>query len=79
MTANATSVVNTQGGVQSRRDTVGLQPSVAVKVGKNTLNETVMVQVRLHAVDKANVFSENAGNDILQCHVYNLPILERIN
>jgi hypothetical protein len=38
VTANATTVASTQGGAQSRRVTVGLYPSVAVKVGKKALN-----------------------------------------
>jgi hypothetical protein len=79
VTANATRVANTQGGAQSRRVTVGLYPSVAVRVGKNALNEReMMIQVRLHAADKSNVLSGSAENDILRCRVYNLPIRERI-
>ena len=55
VTANATRAANTQGGAQSRRVTVRLYPSVAVRVGKNTLNESdVMIQVALHAIDKSN-------------------------
>ena len=80
MTANATRVAKTQGGAQSKRVTVGLYPSVAVRVGKNTLNEReVMIQVRLHAVDELNALSGNVKNDVLQCHVYNLPIRQGTN
>ena len=53
MTANATRVVKTQGGAQSKRVTVRLYPSVAVMVGKNTINEREkMIQVMLHEVDE---------------------------
>jgi hypothetical protein len=77
VTANTTRVANIQGGAQSRRVTVGLCPSVAVRVGKNTLGESeVMIQVRLHAGDKLNTLPRNAMNDALQCHVYNLPICQ---
>ena len=55
MTANATRVANTQGGAQSRRVTVRLYPSVAVRVGKNALNEReMMMEVMLRVVDKFN-------------------------
>ena len=75
MTANATRVAGTQGGAQSRRVTVGLYPSVAMRVGKNALKEReVMIQVRLHAGDKLNTLSGNVVNDILQCHAHNPPI-----
>jgi hypothetical protein len=38
---------NTQGGAQSRRVIVGLNPSVAARVGKNVLDEReVVIQVR---------------------------------
>ena len=54
-TANATRAAKTQGGAQSRRVTVRLYPSVAVRVGKNALNESdVMIQMALHVVDKSN-------------------------
>ena len=53
MTANATRVVKTQGGAQSKRVTVRLYPSVAVMVGKNAINEREkMIQVMLHEVDE---------------------------
>jgi len=53
VTTNATRVANTQGGAQSRRVTVRLYPSVAVRVGKNALNEReMMIQVMLNAADK---------------------------
>ena len=40
---------NTQGEAQSRRVIVELNPNVAVRVGKNALNEReVMIQVRRH-------------------------------
>ena len=80
MTANATRVANNHGGAQSRRVTVGLYPSVAVRVGKNTLGESeVVIQVSLHAGDKSNTLSRNAMTDVLQCHVYNLPICQNIS
>jgi hypothetical protein len=75
VTANATRVANTQGGAQSRRVTVGLYPRVAVRVGKKALNEReMMIQVMLRAGNKSNTFSGSAENDVLQCHVYYLPI-----
>ena len=53
MTANATRVANTQGGAQSRRVTVRLYPSVAVRVGKNTVNERERrIQVMLYVVNE---------------------------
>ena len=59
VTTNATRVANTQGGAQSRRVTVRLYPSVAVRVGKNALNEREMImEVMLHVVDKSNVCPE---------------------
>jgi hypothetical protein len=40
---------NTQGGAQSKRVIVGLNPSVAARAGKNVLNESeVMIRVRRH-------------------------------
>ena len=55
VTANATRVAKAQGGAQSKRVTVRLYPNVAVRVGKNAVNEReVMIQVRLHVVDKLN-------------------------
>ena len=52
-TADATRVASTQGGAQSSRVIVGLYPSVAVRVGKNALNEREMtIQMRLHAADE---------------------------
>jgi hypothetical protein len=71
VTANATRVANAQGGAWGRRVTVGLYPSVAVRVGKCALNERDMaIQVMLHAADKSNVSSGSVENDILRCHVY---------
>ena len=53
MTANATRVANTQGGAQSRRVRVRLYPSVAVRVGKNTVNERERrIQVMLYVVNE---------------------------
>jgi hypothetical protein len=47
---------------QSRRVTVGSYPSVAVRVGKNALNEReMMIQVMLYAADKSNMFSGECG------------------
>jgi hypothetical protein len=78
--ANATRVANTQGGAQSRRVTVVLYPSVAVRVGKNAPNEReMMLQAKLHAAAKSNTLSGSVENDVLQCHVYNLPIRQGIN
>ena len=62
MTANATRVENSQGGAQSKRVTVRLYPSVAVRVGKNVLNEReVTIQIMLHAADKLNALWEYGG------------------
>ena len=59
VTANATRVANTHGGAQSRRVTVRLYPSVAVRVGKNALNEREMtIAVMLHAVGKSTTLWE---------------------
>jgi hypothetical protein len=78
--ANATRVANTQGGAQSRRVTVVLYLSVAVRVGKNAPNEReVVIQAKLHAAAESNTLSGSAENDVLQCHVYNLPIRQGIN
>ena len=53
MTTSATRVANTQGGAQSRRVMVRLYPSVAVRVGKNVLNEReITIQTTLHTADK---------------------------
>ena len=60
MTANATRVAKAQGGAQSKRVTVRLYPSVAVRVGKNALNEReVVIQVRLRVADKLNAVWEH--------------------
>ena len=57
MTANATRVVKTQGGAQSKRVTVRLYPSVAVRVGKNTINERERkIQAVLHVVNELSAF-----------------------
>jgi len=78
VTTNATRVANTQGGAQSRRVTVRLYPSVAVRVGKNALNEReMMMEVILHGVDKSDALLEY-GRNVLQCHIYNLPIHQGI-
>ena len=62
MIKNATRVANTQGGAQSKRVTVRLYPSVAVRVGKNALNEReMMMEVILQGVDKLNAFLEYGG------------------
>ena len=62
VTANATRVANSQGGAQSKRVTVRLYPSVAVRVGKKVLNEReVTIQVILHAADKLNALWEYGG------------------
>ena len=62
MTTNAIRVANTQGGAQSRRVTVRLYPSVAVRVGKNALNEReMMMEVILHGVDESNALLEYGG------------------
>ena len=59
MTANETRVANTHGGAQSKRVTVRLYPSVAVRVGKKALNEReVMIQVMLHTTDKLSALRE---------------------
>lgn len=74
VTTNATRVANIQGGAQSRRVTVRLYPSVAVRVGKNALNEReMMMQVMLNAVDKWTRLG-NVRNEVLKCHVRNPPI-----
>ena len=53
VTANATKLANIQGGAQSKRVVVRPYPSVAVRVGKNALNEREMTkEVTLHAADK---------------------------
>ena len=53
VTANATIVANIQGGAQSKRVVVRPYPSVAVRVGKNALNEREMImKAMLHAIDK---------------------------
>jgi len=62
VTTNATRVANTQGGAQSKRVTVRLYPSVAVRVGKNALNEReMMMEVMLHVIDKSNALLEYGG------------------
>ena len=61
-TTNATSVVNIQGGTQSRRVTVRLYPSVAVRVGKNVPNEReVTIQAALQIVNKLNEIRKYKG------------------
>lgn len=78
VTTNATRVANTQGGAQSRRVTVRLYPSVAVRVGKNALNEReVMMQVMLNIADKWTRLG-NMRNQVLECHVHNPPIRQSI-
>lgn len=76
MTANATRVANPQGGAQSRRVTVRLYPSVAVRVGKKALKEREMIiQVTLH-MEVSWKQPEKARGDALQRHVHDLPICE---
>ena len=78
MTANATKVGSTQGGAQSKRVVVRSHPGVAVRVGKNALNETEMtIEVTLHVIDKWRCLRE-MKDEVLQSHVRNHLIHQSI-
>ena len=78
VTANATKVANIQGGAQSKRVVVRSYPSVAVRVGKNALDETEMIiEVTLQVIDEWTCLRE-IKDEVLQSHVRNLPIHQSI-
>ena len=79
VTTNPTKVANIQGGAQSKRVVVRSYPSVAVRVGKNALNEVeTIMMVMLHAIDKYTR-SREMKDEVLQSHVCNPPIDQSID
>ena len=78
MTTNTTKVANIQGGAQSKRVVVRPYPSVAVRVGKNALNEAeTEMMVTLHTTDKYTR-SREMKDEVHPSHVRNPPIHQSI-